>query len=613
LSKTDQKPKTVEELAKGAIRRIFGKFDRDDPGTIKARGALDDWQHTIVSRDAAIAVGKGRPQEASEMQRGFNKLASQTKMRRNPETGEREFLLHRGVGQGEKGDTYLTSSSWTPHYTTAHRFAIDNTPMDVARTSDPPTMSRLAHGRVKSAWVPDKHIKIIANQLNPKGAYREENEVLVAPHKLQIADPSEVVEAKAGVHGSGVPAVLNVKPHLREPHETKEALQYKRQSRLKRAMGKYSESLKKDDTKTPATIKPANSLSDWGEPSGAATIAQPQAPATEPPPILNGLEHKERRWPAHNIDLYHGIEMKNMHFDPATGHGKTRHIIFAGRPNDTKPRVILKDSSIPEFSSKDAGNETSYLLHPTFMKAHREAAYHKVAGDVFGLDKYVPRTAVFRHPKTGEPWSAQELVPGAEEVMTSDLEPLRHNGDLHKLAIMNTILGNHDRHENNILKDQHGNIKLIDHGLAFDYNHVTTNVLPHYAMHVLDEDVPQHVHDWVQHLDATKLADHLHRLGAPHDIVMTAVHRLNAAKEWSHFIETAEQKHGVPPRHPGMGYLLEKLRLHRIGGDPELRRLKSERINHYIMNGEPHERPNPQAALVSTLKAAKSKSTGEHE
>lgn len=50
------------------------------------------------------------------------------------------------------------------------------------------------------------------------------------------------------------------------------------------------------------------------------------------------------------------------------------------------------------------------------------------------------------------------------------LDPYRHTGQLHKWAVLDYVLGNPDRHAQNMMVNGVGDVKLIDHGSAFAGN-----------------------------------------------------------------------------------------------------------------------------------------------
>jgi len=186
---------------------------------------------------------------------------------------------------------------------------------------------------------------------------------------------------------------------------------------------------------------------------------------------------------------------------------------------------------------------------PVYHKAadpedsHHEVAYHNIARDFFGLGHYVPYTAAFKHPHTGEVQSVQQAVPGATHIRAevqrhgidgtvwgfgpphaaATLQRLGDAGELDKLAVMNHVLGNDDRHPGNYVFSRQGpGLHLIDHGLAFEdgrfpqppdyldqYVHLTNSGQP--GMETAEAH-PEAV-KWALSLDPDQLAAHLQRNG----------------------------------------------------------------------------------------------------
>ena len=300
---------------------------------------------------------------------------------------------------------------------------------------------------------------------------------------------------------------------------------------------------------------------------------------------LDAKKHAEDGWEGHNPHLIHGlVPDKTLQVPPTS---VSSWISFAGVKGDETPRVIAKEA-IEKFPTKDGGTreventkDDSYLAHPKFNSAHREAAYSKLADEFFHLGEYVPKATVFKHPLSGKTWSAAEFIPGATpitpESQAEDLKHLSDNGDIYKMAIMNGILANNDRHGNNLLKDASGKVHLIDHGLAFDYNHITTDILPWYIHSEnkktgsvdhsrLDDTVPESVHQWISDLDPMELQSQLSKMGAPHDTVNMAVKRLADVKSWS-----KAQHFGSPlyseGMHRGLRHLMDVLVSNRFDTD----------------------------------------------
>lgn len=150
-----------------------------------------------------------------------------------------------------------------------------------------------------------------------------------------------------------------------------------------------------------------------------------------------------------------------------------------------------------------------------------EGIFHNVARDVFGLGQYVPTTAVFDHPATGQRHSIQEGVPYAEHV-SDKLTPRQKKifqatadrGDLDKMALMDGIMGSRDRHKENYLLSRTG-MHLIDNASMFSQG---LHIMPHYwDSHYGPRGLREPLHPeavrWAQGLDADKLESHLRRYG----------------------------------------------------------------------------------------------------
>jgi hypothetical protein len=204
-----------------------------------------------------------------------------------------------------------------------------------------------------------------------------------------------------------------------------------------------------------------------------------------------------------------------------------------------------------------------------FNEARREVAYHNLAKNFFGLGEYVPTAALVRHPKTGQEHAVIEKIKHGEHARVKNfgtftdpiervlddhhlatLKRLHDSGELDRLALMNTVLGNPDRHhENYMFVPDHPGIQLIDHGLAFDDLKPQPMALPSYLDHHhnhLDHQAgiepqkkltkapgsiaktPLHpaAVTWVQGLDPQQLAEHLDKNKVPQQQRGAALHRL---------------------------------------------------------------------------------------
>jgi hypothetical protein len=71
-----------------------------------------------------------------------------------------------------------------------------------------------------------------------------------------------------------------------------------------------------------------------------------------------------------------------------------------------------------------------YVKNDGYDGARREVLYHNLAHQFFGLGKYVPTTALVKHPHTGDLMSVQEGIPDAKhnDVDWDEDAPLHEDG-----------------------------------------------------------------------------------------------------------------------------------------------------------------------------------------
>lgn len=154
------------------------KFDPRETWSSPAGKAMADWVSDESDPASASAAKAKIPRmEGPARIRAISKLAASTQYRRNPDTGKLEFLLHRGMSNGE-ADTHVkddvvahpadTKTSWTPNIKVAHRQAYYEEP----------------RGKVVSAWVPEDVLHSSMRQFSGptdrhKALAREEDEWIV--------------------------------------------------------------------------------------------------------------------------------------------------------------------------------------------------------------------------------------------------------------------------------------------------------------------------------------------------------------------------------------------------------------------------------------------------
>jgi hypothetical protein len=180
----------------------------------------------------------------------------------------------------------------------------------------------------------------------------------------------------------------------------------------------------------------------------------------------------------------------------------------------------------------------SFLGSEHCTTAHREFFFKKIALDVFGIDS-IPDTTLFRvdSNKGYEYWSAQVFHPDCTNFShKSDLQDNASSNLLYKLCFLDVILGNGDRHCNNIITDKKGQLYLIDNSLTFDYAHFAYVYFPAYAKHIANTPVPFNVLSWLKSIDGVFLATEMINLGIPIQLVCSAGVRLHLAQSLANII-----------------------------------------------------------------------------
>jgi hypothetical protein len=156
---------------------------------------------------------------------------------------------------------------------------------------------------------------------------------------------------------------------------------------------------------------------------------------------------------------------------------------------------------------RDEATQRTYLIKPgsgkpspakgvtqeSASQSRREVAFYEVADEV-GLGDFMPRADLLLID--GAETACMELIPydfqTLDKMKQTDpnvpnrfLEKYRRSGILHKWAVLDFILGNPDRHGQNMMADKNGSVFLIDHGSAFagesfDPAHDKSSFIPFY-------------------------------------------------------------------------------------------------------------------------------------
>jgi hypothetical protein len=196
-----------DELKKGVKSRLFPFNPQTDvEPDFENTSDLKDWVEygrsgELDFNDIQQARENIEPMNPQAKQRGLVNLSSKTKTRIHPQTGERQFLLHRGMSRQEISDavgsdhvSHASRSSWTANPETAKNFARPKFLGGLEYLPDAPIRNR---GRRVSAWINAKDIVHIPHQYggidkygNPgqgRSDYPNEQEVIVDPHTSELA------------------------------------------------------------------------------------------------------------------------------------------------------------------------------------------------------------------------------------------------------------------------------------------------------------------------------------------------------------------------------------------------------------------------------------------
>lgn len=251
-------------------------------------------------------------------------------------------------------------------------------------------------------------------------------------------------------------------------------------------------------------------------------------------------------------DLINGINLNHL---KSLHSGWTRDVTLSGSGKNILNKKVIVKAEFPRYAI-DVDLSDSYA---EFNTAHREVLFHNLAHNFWGLGKHVPTTSLVHDPVLAEEkdrvefeeggdyeghapnHSVMEYVRGAKHYSSRNQE---HNniinkagkdGTLHKLAIMDLVSGNTDRHNGNYMISKKG-IHLIDHGFTFDYN--TRDLYsPSYLQpsRYVDKFNQQKIHPdakkWLNSLKEKDLEMHLKAHKVPSHIEKDMIKSLKIAKK----------------------------------------------------------------------------------
>jgi hypothetical protein len=156
-------------------------------------------------------------------------------------------------------------------------------------------------------------------------------------------------------------------------------------------------------------------------------------------------------------------------------------------------------------------------------------AYYAAAHNVFGLSNHVPVSA--RIDMNGSRYLAthrddKSQLPISTEMYQQARNNHRKDGSLHKLAILDTILGVPSRNQLNTLINSQGKLEHIDNASAFSDD---SSNMPYRD---LEKDImPHDVYQWLLQIDPKALAQHLAANNIAPDKIRQSLYALRYAQK----------------------------------------------------------------------------------
>lgn len=192
-------------------------------------------------------------------------------------------------------------------------------------------------------------------------------------------------------------------------------------------------------------------------------------------------------------------------------HTKDQKLLIAGikirNTDDSSPYRTMNSKGQRVIVRRGHNDENDKLF-----SSEKAAAYHNLARDFFKLGHHVPMTSAFINPTDRHVHHAVAAIPGVRSGMhpkdheeyDKTINDLAAKGTLHKLAVMDYILGHSNRHSNNLVIDSQGHPHLISNEKSFSEQ---PNV-PEYwhTVNPTNKIVDHHTREWVSGLNEKELA-----------------------------------------------------------------------------------------------------------
>lgn len=409
----------TEELAKGVKQRLWPYNPAETP--IPHKEDVDMWIDASQTGFAPQSRRESMPRlEGNARMRAMHSLSGNTKTRWNPETKEREFLLHRGmsgdeyhnnVDETDESVSHPHKTSWTPKLMGAVGW-MENYG-DIGESNP----------KVASAWIPESkihHIPLQIGSVTPPGVGPSERaneyEVVVDPGTHQLAHKDDVKSADPTEKPSDINAKISRKLASNE-YIFDDLKKYEPQQNVTK-FESFSE-----DPGDMEIIRHINTMID------------------------DGKLHKLKEEGAFTFDSF-----------------------IAGTNPDDSWLIKVEPTNKPGIKA----------IQDTGPQSVKEAAFYDTAKNIFGLGQFIPKSILGTiHYENQEPKlaTAIKMLPADYEnaaefddehhgAIKGILSKYHKSGLTHMLALMLYVLGDLDAHGNNVMTNGK-DISLIDHGSSF--------------------------------------------------------------------------------------------------------------------------------------------------
>lgn len=311
------------DIMKGAMQKLApydpGKHSNKEEHKRTENWTKESFTDPELQADARDHRAQVPSMHANAKVRALHKLTGKTQVRRHPKTGERMFLLHRGMAESEFQTNHIngmanyapnTFTSWTPRYDIASGFASDH----IEDGTKP---------RVVSAWIPESQIHNVPNQTmipDENAQFRNEHEVIVQhngnkmphahPNIIALAkDPRKDLNSKINMKGVAEQARKEPGDAWERDHQKMVQRQQSAEAYKKQKFGKReaitTPTLSKSDISSKiksglaglaiaaSTLSPVSTSSIESNKPEAQEIAQVPKPPTMKEKILSGIKQIE--------------------------------------------------------------------------------------------------------------------------------------------------------------------------------------------------------------------------------------------------------------------------------------------------------------------------------